>query len=93
MVNNIPETKDDWWNLAEKYKKELKSICYRFAYSVKDSIIIDKYIQEKNRNLARVLSEAWDKAPDNSSLHQIPGWNILCNLLSEEYVLDKQEEN
>lgn len=46
----------------------------------------------RDRDLARYLSMAWHSAPDTPNLHRIPSWGVLCDLLSEEYVLYEEEE-
>jgi hypothetical protein len=38
------------------------------------------------------LFAAWERAPDNPSIHGIRGWNCLCDLCSEQHVFDQQME-
>ena len=98
MMNNCPENRNEWWNLVEKNKKDLSAICLQFCnYEDPNSyfilhLLIESYIKDKDRKFARLLAQAWENAPDNNQIHSIPGWNILCNLLSEEYVLDERED-
>jgi hypothetical protein len=49
---------------------------------------IFKSIQDKNHEtLLTYLSAAFGSAPNKPEIHKIPGWHILCELLSESYVL------
>ena len=48
---------------------------------------------KKNRDgykLCRYFYGAWNEAPDNPSIHKIPAWGLLCDLISEEYVLGEK---
>ena len=49
---------------------------------------------KKNKDghkLCRYFNGAWNEAPDDPSIHNILGWDLLCDLCSEEHVL--YEEN
>jgi hypothetical protein len=46
----------------------------------------------ENRDLVEYLKRAWRNAPDKAVIHSIPGWNVLCDLLSEENVLYEEPE-
>jgi len=40
----------------------------------------------------RFFFAAWEFAPDNPSIHQIPCWELLCDLLSEDWVFQPEPE-
>jgi hypothetical protein len=52
-----------------------------------------KYLRKikDGHKLARYFNGAWGLAPDQPGIHRIPGWHALCDLCSEEYVLDENE--
>ena len=52
-----------------------------------------KLKEERNSHLARYFNAAWGAAPDNPSIHQIPSWDALCDLCSEEWVLAESEDS
>ena len=66
----------------------------RFSLYSNDTMreVVEKAKNDRDPILARYLSACWEAAPDDRSIHSIPGWDVLCNLLSEEYVLDEEEE-
>jgi hypothetical protein len=55
---------------------------------LQEMIFLKKY---HDRRLIRYFFAAWNLAPDSRGIHNIPKWNILCDLLSEEWVLDEDE--
>lgn len=42
--------------------------------------------------LHQYLYAAWESAPDKGWIHELQGWNTLCDLLSEEWVFHDEEE-
>ncbi len=44
----------------------------------------------RDPTLARFLFGIWDAAPDNPGIHSLAGWSVLCDLLSEEWVLHEE---
>ena len=46
-----------------------------------------------NRRLARYFFAAWDLASESYARSRPPGWNMLCDLLSEEWVFDDPSIN
>jgi hypothetical protein len=56
-------------------------------------VVIQTAKENRDPILARYFFAAWESAPDNQSIHRIPGWGALCDLLSEEYALYEEEEN
>lgn len=46
--------------------------------------------KRNHEKLRQYLFACWESAPDNSSIHSIPGWGSLCDLLSESWVFENQ---
>lgn len=44
-----------------------------------------------HRPLINVLNKAWALAPDAPWIHEMPGWDILCDLCSEGWVFDLED--
>ena len=99
---NYPKTKEEWWGLVDEFWPQLVAILWRFipmddyqgdgtGYPGDVSLAVHIENQKGKRDpaLVRSLSAAWGLAPDVPEIHSIPGWAVLCDLLSEEYVLDK----
>jgi len=40
--------------------------------------------------LLRYLNGAWNEAPDKPWIHEIPAWDVLCDLCSESYCLEEE---
>ena len=98
-----PETKDEWWQFVEENWTELLSILHKFlpVYN-RERISREGKVEEinhtmveeikvlknnKDSHLARYFSAAWMAAPDRPGIRNIPGWFVMCDLCSEEYVL------
>ena len=45
------------------------------------------YKNRRDKKLASLFQDAWYHAPDTPLLHKIPGWLLMCDLCSEEYML------
>lgn len=94
---SYPKTKDGWWANVDEYWDDLYSILLSFlpivdvGADIGLTIRLDKKVQllkdNKDIELARYFGMAWARAPDDSSIHNIPSWHVLCDLCSEEYVL------
>jgi len=97
--NNYPKTKDEWWNLVYENWPDLLGILNLYVgmndnEDINGNITLCKRSEEVERmrhskdvRLASYFTRAWGNAPDKSFIHNIPGWNLLCDLCSEDYVL------
>jgi len=102
---NYPKTKDEWWILVDQNWPDLLGILNRFIGMTDNEDIngnitecqrseeIARMKQKRDSRLVRYFNGAWLNAPDIPEIHEIPGWSLLCDLCSEEYVLYKKEEN
>lgn len=99
-----PKTAEEWWLFVEKHWPDLQGIFFQFLpmheYTDIDGNLVSKPLRavleelriSQDRELARYFQAAWGSAPDNPSIHDIPGWHVLCNLCSEVDVLYTEEE-
>lgn len=97
------KTLDDWWKTAKEHWPDLMNIMDRFlpmtGFETWDRTLIGVPLREhvvvmlkqRDRDLPRILNAAWAAAPDQQSIHIIPGWNVLCDLCSEEWVFEEPE--
>jgi hypothetical protein len=53
----------------------------------------DTFRTLKDPKIARLFNAAWWNAPDSPHIHEIPSWQMLCDLCSESYLLMEDEEN
>lgn len=70
------------WNRLKTNLTAIREIVEKFAPSqVKD---FDTALKNKDRRkMLRLLNDAWWNAPDRPEIHSIPGWDILCDLCSD----------
>lgn len=92
-------TSQDWWNAVNAHWPKLRDILYRFlpmnGFETKDGLILTyplgKYVEElkekRDTKLEGYFQSAWAAAPDKDWIREIPGWFLLCDLCSENYVL------
>lgn len=85
MKNDI-ETREDWFETVDTYWDTLYDILARFVpkEQLKEA---DNLRLQQDVKLENLFQTAWSNAPDNKSIHSIPGWGVLCELCSESYVL------
>lgn len=98
-----PTTYAEYWNTVDEYWLQLLEIFARFLppyYPKKDDpyeldhthIVAEMYRRNKDSRILELFNRAWAAAPDNGQIHLISGWNVLCDLCSEGYLLDTQIE-
>ena len=100
-----PKTKEEWWYNVDEAWNHLLAImeCYLDLDSHKgdglhpQDLTLRDHIKnlkhKKDPELVRWFSRAWLNAPDSPDIHYIPHWGTLCDLCSEEWVLDPEEDN
>lgn len=99
------ETPEEWWRIVYEWWDELILILEKFLpmnepFSDEKGMIVAPILrnhifelkQAKNANLAYMFDLAWAKAPDSGWIHSIKGWDVLCDLCSDMYVLMEKED-
>jgi len=98
---SYPKSREEWWKLVDDNWVDLLEILGRFLpmsgnEDIDQKILvnplyleIEKIKTNKDSKLARYFQAAWFAAPDVSSLHGIPGWLLLCDLCSEDYLVNE----
>ncbi len=56
-----------------------------------DAILMAKQNKD-DRMLVNYLNQTWQNAPDEFWIHELPSWGVLCDLCSESYVLEDENE-
>lgn len=89
IYDGYPKTKEEWIATLEKWWDEL--LCLIDKY--KENIEAIKQFKDKKDYVSVVneLNSAWVMAPDDIVIHSNPGWNVLCDLCSESYLLEEEE--
>ena len=80
------KTNTDWWETVDWFFSDLLSLRRLFLSEVSESEFIELRMKRDNK-LAYYLEEIWNNAPDVPNIHSLIGWDILCDLCSEAYVL------
>ena len=83
---NWPKTKDEWWTLVDEHWADLLSLMHRFIGPKLGDV--EKLKADRDSDLVISFNDAWFKAPEVPGLSEISGWDLLCDLCSEAYVLD-----
>lgn len=98
---SYPKSKEEWWKLVDDNWIDLLTILHKFLpmdghEDIDKKIIIEplslkieKIKTKQDPDLARYFQAAWFAAPDVSSLHDIPGWLLMCDLCSEDYLVNE----
>ena len=73
-------------------RDEVTSIENSFFLVEKTAVYLTKLKESKNIELDNWLQKTWASAPDNGSIHLNKGWEVLCDLCSENYVLYEQPQ-
>lgn len=86
------ESEKDWWAVLEENKEDLVKIVHQFNPPEMEEQLHSAILQKNSSEALRVLHIAWFNAPDEPGIHRIPGWGILCDLLSEGWVFNPDEK-
>ena len=88
---SAPKTREEYFSLAEQYRDELFNIITDFSGrdNAEEFIL---FLNEQSNSIAPIFHQAWADAPDMPWIHAIPGWHVLCDLCSEDYVLYEDGE-
>lgn len=72
----------EWWLLVDHHWNDLDGIIHSYAIGSAQDALRAK-LKRSPEKLWKILNEAWFNAPDNATIHKMPGWGILCDLCSE----------
>ena len=88
---SAPETREEYFFLAERFQDELFNIITDFSGrdNAEEFLL---FLNERSNSIASIFHQAWRDAPDKPWIHSIPGWHVLCDLCSEDYILDEAGE-
>lgn len=88
VYKGYPTTKEEWIQTLEQWlEPELSDIISMYGG---DSKTIKSLIEQKDYvSIYTMLSRTWAAAPDDIGIHSDAGWDVLCDLCSEAYLLDK----
>ena len=106
MMYKSPTNKKEYWEIVNNYWTEIESILNNYLPTFNNKWIdktdlnksLGEYINElrenQNPRIVRAFNAAWFACPEeNSGEWKHKGWNVLCNLCSEEWALiDEKEE-
>ncbi len=84
----IIKTKEDWWLVLEKNLEKIRCIFVRFLDPCRLEGLNELIKKRDHIQLFIRLQDAWILAPDHPSIHNIPGWSVLCDLNSEAWVFE-----
>lgn len=87
----IISSKKDYWQAVDSRWPELKQILKMYLSPDLFSKV-EELKQNRSTKLSTMFQYAWEAAPDNYSIHSIPGWGSLCDLCSESYILFEEDE-
>ena len=89
IYSGYPTTKQEWIDTLEKWwVPEIVNIINLYATSLVPAAQLCKMKNDYNQ-IYIILNKVWCYAPDCVSIHSSPGWDVLCDLCSESYLLDK----
>ena len=88
---SAPRNREEYFSLAEQYRDYLSDIIAEFSGRDNAEKFL-LFLNERSNSIASVLPRVWSDAPDRPWLHSIPGWDVLCDLCSEDYVLYEDGE-
>lgn len=81
------QTAQQWWDILKDWWDEITAIWYKFIPDTPSPEILLAARKRRDPALVRFCHVAWMNAPDNGTIHAIPGWEVLCDLCSECHVL------
>ena len=52
----------------------------------------DQFVEQRSEGLAHLLGEVWFGIPESRDAHSLPAFGVLCDLCSESYVLEPEQD-
>lgn len=98
-----PNNVETWWVNVDEWWPELLAIVQKYVKLDKPAeengllLGFDGHIhmaqlkQDRDPKLAEYFDQAWCNAPDAGWIHSHPGWGVLCDLCSEQWVFNPIE--
>ena len=92
------QTEKDWWNVLNENIVDIKALFLMFLPPSRRHKASERDFALSEKDYKVILSdlnEVWSRAPDKPHIHSIPGWAVLCDLCSENWVfsdLEKKDE-
>jgi hypothetical protein len=100
-----PTTYNEYWNTVDEYWIQLLKLFASFLpeflpndpsgknpLDIERTHIIAETLRRTRNPLILVLfNSTWSCAPDDGRIHLLGGWNVLCDLCSEGYLLEYNE--
>ena len=93
VYKGYPKTPEEWWVILDKwFDPEFLDLAYKYMNS--DDVELFKTAKEEKlgKTINVCLNRIWMNAPDSLGIHSLPGWNVLCDLASESYLIEMNEE-
>lgn len=89
---HCPETAEEYWAVVDNYWSYILGIIERFAPEFIEldgehlsiTVASTRLKEKRDLRLINFFHRTWAAAPDNGTIHLIPGWGILCDLCSED---------
>lgn len=93
-----PNNADEYWQVVDKYWPLILDIVLRFCsdnifsvdskyFGKKLAVVLTSMKLNRDTEICNFFDQAWYNAPDTGHIHLIPGWEILCDLCSESYLV------
>jgi hypothetical protein len=92
MSYKCPSTKEEYWDTVTAHWDSIANILGMFL-TEKECVTAEAMKLDQDPDIVRLFNKAWWQAPDNRSIHSIPGWHVFCDLCSEEWVLHEDEDH
>jgi hypothetical protein len=100
---HYPRNKEEWGKNVETWWPELLALIGNYGPNLGKpidplaslqpaAVRLEEMKRAKDMELASILERTWAAAPDHGSIHANKGWDVLCDLCSESYVLYDEPE-
>lgn len=99
-----PTTYNEYWNTVDEYWLQLLNLFASFLPEFlsndpsgknpldieRTHIIAETLRRNKDPLILNLFNATWASAPDDGRIHLLDGWNVLCDLCSEGYLLEEE---
>lgn len=76
----------------KEYRSRVAKICDELIAFEKQLPHIDERTMEDGANAAGYMQRIWATLPDDPSIRKLPRWFLLCDLCSESWVFEFEED-
>lgn len=81
-----------WWDYLNAYRDNLAWVVRTLSGDLQADTFMTVADERRYLATSTILQMTWEQAPDHPMIHDIPGWEVLCDLLDGTVPYEEEDE-